>query len=110
MLRKAIAAAAIAVVTAVLVACSTSPTPTPVPTPTPTATPTPTPTPTPVPWYMNIFDEETLENVKSTACRLPTALAKRAVNEAAERIGVAEFTEREIQELYEWLCGDAADN
>ena len=98
MLRKAIAAAAIAVVTAVLVACSASP------------TATPTPTPTPVPWYMNIFDEETLENVKGTACRLPIALAKRAVNEAAERIGVAEFTERETEELYEWLCGDVADN
>ncbi len=98
MLRKAIAAAAIAVVTAVLVACSASP------------TATPTPTPTPVPWYMTIFDEETLETVKGTACRLPIALAKRAVNEAAERIGVAEFTERETEELYEWLCGDVADN
>ena len=94
MLRKAIAVTAIAVVTAVLVACSASP----------------TPTPTPVPWYMTIFDEETLENVKGTACRLPIALAKRAVNEAAERIGVAEFTERETEELYEWLCGDVADN
>ena len=94
MLRKAIAAAAIAVVTAVLVACSASP----------------TATPTPVPWYMTIFDEETLETVKGTACRLPIALAKRAVNEAAERIGVAEFTERETEELYEWLCGDVADN
>lgn len=59
---------------------------------------------------MTIFDGETLENVKSTACRLPIALAKRAVNEAAERIGVAEFTERETEELYEWLCGDVADN
>ena len=98
MLRKAIAATAIAVVTAVLVACSASP------------TATPTPTPTPVPWYMSIFDEETLENVKGTACRLPIALAKRAVNEAAERIGVAAFTERETEELYEWLCGDVADN
>ena len=87
MLRKAIAAAAIAVVTAVLVACSASP------------TATPTPTPTPVPWYMTIFDEETLENVKGTACRLPIALAKRAVNEGAERIGVAGFTERETEEL-----------
>ena len=96
MLRKAIVAAAIAVVTAVLVACS--------------ASPTPTPTPTPTPWYMNIFDGETLENVKGTACRLPIALAKRAVNEAAERIGVAEFTERETEELYEWLCGNVADN
>lgn len=98
MLRKAIAAAAIAVVTAVLVACSASP------------TATPTPTPTPIPWYMTIFDEETLETVKGTACRLPIALAKRAVNEAAERIGVAAFTERETEELYEWLCGDVADN
>ena len=98
MLRKAIAAAAIAVVTAVLVACSASP------------TATPTPTPTPVPWYMTIFDEETLETVKGTACRLPIALAKGVVNEAAERIGVAEFTERETEELYEWLCGDVADN